>query len=234
MSLVDELSPRRGRDAERTLGGSFSGVATGIVSNNQDPDGLGRVKVRMPWLSEASESDWAPVITWMGGSRTGAVSIPEPDDLVLLGFEHGDLNHPYVLGIIRTSHEPPDYDNEDGGNHTRSIRSRSGHELRFVDGAEENGEKIVLSTQGGHQITLDDSQGSTRVTLKTAGGNEIVIDDEGASSGIRIKDSSGNELQFGSEGAVLKAATRLSIQAPAIEVHADATLTLNGSTVRLN
>src|ERR1700750_1699162 len=97
-------------NASHVLDGLFStpvaaptrlhGVVIGIVTNNQDPDGMHRVKVRFPWLNLDDESHWARVATPMAGDKRGAYFLPEPDDEVLVAFEHGSLEHPYVIGSL--------------------------------------------------------------------------------------------------------------------------------------
>ena len=66
--------------------GRVYGVTVGVVTNNQDPDGLGRVKVRFPWLSDDDESFWARVVTPMAGNGRGLYLLPEVDDEVLVAF----------------------------------------------------------------------------------------------------------------------------------------------------
>jgi uncharacterized protein involved in type VI secretion and phage assembly len=84
------------------------GLTIGIVTNNKDPDGLGRVRVKFPALSDAEESWWARVVTPGGGSQAGLILMPQIDDEVLVGFEHGDLRRPYVLGgLWGPSARPP-------------------------------------------------------------------------------------------------------------------------------
>ena len=71
MSLLDALQPE-----EHKVGRVF-GVAGGIVTNNQDPDGLGRVKVKFPWLSDDNETDWVRIATLMAGRGRGSFFLPE-------------------------------------------------------------------------------------------------------------------------------------------------------------
>src|SRR4051812_31769405 len=82
--------------AERT--GRIYGVVVGVVTNNQDKEGLGRVKVKFPWLSDADESNWARIATPMAGASRGVFFLPEVDDEVLVVFEQGLVSRPYVLG----------------------------------------------------------------------------------------------------------------------------------------
>ena len=78
----------------------FYGVVVGIVTNNQDPDNMHRVKVRFPWLNQDHESNWARVATSMAGNGRGAYFLPEVDDEVLVAFEHGLIDQPYVIGSL--------------------------------------------------------------------------------------------------------------------------------------
>jgi hypothetical protein len=89
-----------------TRGGSpqISGVVCGVVTNNNDPDKKGRVKVTLPWLSPQYESDWARVSHFGAGRKSGAMFTPEVGDEVLLAFEYGDTRRPYIIGgLINTN-----------------------------------------------------------------------------------------------------------------------------------
>ena len=121
------------RPAPASTEGRFTGVAIAIVTNNKDPDGLGRVKVRLPWLDEAFESDWARVVAAMAGSGRGLYCLPEVDDEVLVGFEHGCLDSLYVLGGLWNGKDKPPEGNADGKNNVRALKSRSGHLIRLTD-----------------------------------------------------------------------------------------------------
>ena len=85
---------------ERDDSSRVTGVVVGVVTNNQDPDGLGRVKVKFPWLSDADESSWARIAAPMAGKERGLYFLPEVDDEVLVIFEHGDLRFPFVPGAL--------------------------------------------------------------------------------------------------------------------------------------
>jgi uncharacterized protein involved in type VI secretion and phage assembly len=104
----------------------FYGVVVGIVTNNKDPDNLHRVKVRFPWLSNDVESHWARVAAPMAGKNRGAYFLPEVDDEVLVAFEHGQVDHPYVVGSLWNGKDNAPESNADGENNHRTLRSRSG------------------------------------------------------------------------------------------------------------
>jgi hypothetical protein len=95
-SIVDLL----GRGSERVDPFGKLGLTIGIVTNNKDPDGVGRVRVKFPALSDSEESWWARVVMPGAGSQAGLMFMPQIDDEVLVGFEHGDLRRPFVLGGV--------------------------------------------------------------------------------------------------------------------------------------
>ncbi|MFQ5629156.1 MAG: phage baseplate assembly protein V [bacterium] len=103
------------------------GVAVGIVTNNDDADGLGRVKVHFPWLSDENESAWARVAVVMAGNNRGAWFPPQIDDEVLVAFEHGDINKPIVIGAMWNGKDaPPSTDTE-----SIVIQDKNGSFIKF-------------------------------------------------------------------------------------------------------
>ncbi len=160
MNIVEILSENA---AEHPVAGRTYGAVIGIVSNIDDPDGLGRVKLRYPWLEDESESPWARTVSFMAGGERGAVFRPEPDDEVLVIFEHGDMRKPYVLGALwNGSDAMPEERGGDDTNDIRLIKSRSGHLIVFDD------------TDGEEKITITDKSGN--VVEPTADGVTIRSD----------------------------------------------------------
>ncbi|NER93778.1 MAG: phage tail protein [Symploca sp. SIO1B1] len=131
----------------------FYGVTVGVITNNKDPEGLGRVKVKFPWLSDKDESHWARIATLMAGGKRGVYFLPEVDDEVLVAFEHGDIAFPYVLGALWNGKDQPPETNQDGKNNRRLIQSRSGHKI------------ILDDTQGKEKIIIEDQTGKNKITI---------------------------------------------------------------------
>lgn len=201
---------------------SRRGVAVGIVSDNEDPEGLGRVKVTYPWRDSDDESHWARVATPMAGDDMGTYFLPKVDDEVLVSFDGGDINHPYVLGALWNSDQAPPEDNADGSNTVRTIKSESEHQLTLDDDESEG--KVEITTAAGHTIELDDSSGSETITIEDkAGQNSIEFD------------AVAGEL-------AIEGGTKLTIDASMLELTADGNitvdasgvLTLKGSLVQIN
>jgi uncharacterized protein involved in type VI secretion and phage assembly len=218
MSILDAL-----REDDKSVG-KVLGVVAGIVTDNQDPDGLGRVKVKFPWLSDNNETDWARISTLMAGGERGSFFLPEVEDEVLVAFEHGNINRPYVIGALWNAVDKPPETNSDGKNNIRKIRSRSGHEIIFDDNKSDGQEKVEIHTKAGHKIVLDDSIGQEKIEIvDKTGSNSIVIDS--VQNSIAISAS----LQVKIKAAVveIEADSMLTIKAGAI-------LTLQGSLVKIN
>src|SRR2546430_12727923 len=94
-------------EEREALASRIQGVVVGVVTNNQDPDGMGRVKVKFPWLSDADESNWARVAAPMAGQERGIYFLPEVGDEVLVGVEDGDVRVSYLLGALWDWPEAP-------------------------------------------------------------------------------------------------------------------------------
>jgi phage protein D len=124
----------RGDDDERAMNGF--GLLIGIVTDNRDPDGWARVKVKFPYLTGDYATDWARVASAGAGRQRGIQFIPEVNDEVLVGFEFGDVHHPYVIGGLWNGKDAPP-DKQGAG-------------------------KLVIADQYGNSIRLD----SEGVTIK--------------------------------------------------------------------
>lgn len=128
------------------------GVMVATVTNNKDPDGLNRVKLKFPLRENSHETDWAPLASLMSGSGKGTMFVPEVGDEVLVAFHLGNLNQPFVIGSLwNTSNKPPVKDEK---NNLRKIHSRDGHELIFDD-TESKG-KVTLKTKQGLNLEIDE------------------------------------------------------------------------------
>ena len=127
------------------------------VLSNADPQGKGRVRVRMNWQTDGMQTGWVRVMTPDGGSSSdvksnrGFVFIPEVGDQVLLGFRHGDPARPYVMGSL--------FNGTTGGGGGQGNNCKS------------------LTTRSGCSLKLDDSKGS--VTLHDKGGVSMNFDGAG-------------------------------------------------------
>jgi uncharacterized protein involved in type VI secretion and phage assembly len=192
VNLFEALTEERDEQATRV-----SGVVVGVVTNNRDPDGMGRVKVRFPWLSDQDESNWARVASPMAGKERGCYFLPEVDDEVLVAFEHGDVRFPYVVGALWNGKDAPPATNDDGKNSVRVIKSRSGHVVRLTD--EDGKEKIeIVDKSTKNSIVFDTSQNTITITsdkdiVLAAAQGTIKLD----AQQVEIKSSAGTKIEAG-------------------------------------
>ena len=164
------------------------GVVTALVVDVEDPTGAGRVKLRYPWLSEdPTDSGWAPIAKPMAGNDRGFHYLPEVDDEVLVAFEHGDVNHPMVLGFLHNGVDTPPDDGVD--QHVRRLKSVAGHVFELDDRAGQ--ESVRLHTANGHQVELHDP--NSAIEVHTAGGNLVRLKDS-ASATIEVATVSGSKI----------------------------------------
>jgi uncharacterized protein involved in type VI secretion and phage assembly len=196
----------------------FYGVVIGIVTNNKDPDDSHRVKVRFPWLDADNESHWARVASPMAGNDRGLYFLPEVDDEVLVAFEHGCVEFPYVVGSLWNGKDKAPESNSDGMNRHRTIKSRSGHVIRLND------------ESGSETIEIIDKSANNRIVISTSD-NTITIQ---AQSDVLIQSSSG-KLKLNAVGIEMSSTAGVKIDAAAnIDITASGMVNVKGSMVKLN
>ncbi len=189
------VSGRQQRSLLGLVGGGRNGTSNGLpgvvpaqVTDVHDPDDLGRVKVKFPWLSDTYVSDWVRLVSPGAGSSRGGIWLPEVNDEVLVTFEQGDLRRPYVIGGLHNGVDKPKLgdglvDGSSGAVKRRGFVSKKGHALLFFDDDADDGiavltgdSKLRVSLNGGKQtIKISSSgkveiEGQTDITIK-AGGN---------------------------------------------------------------
>lgn len=208
---------------ERSLYGLVSGGAPatpvgeslvpGIVCDAKDPAKLGRVKLTFPWLSSEFTSGWARVVQAGAGNGRGTLVLPEVGDEVLVGFEHGDVEAPYVLGGLHNGKDAvPELstaavDQTSGQIAARGFVSREGHKLEFVEA-----DGILLASGDGSVVVRLDQKNQT-IELKAANGVSI--------------DAGGGKLELKGQSASVDAGASLDITA-------GGTATVSGSLVKIN
>lgn len=165
------------------------GAVKAIVTNIADPEGLGRVKLRFPWLSDSLESNWAQVAAPVAGPNRGLFLMPEVDDQVLVVFENGDINHPFVVGGLWNKTDKAPVAIADGKNNLRVWKSKSGHCITLDD--TDGSEKIVICDKSGNSQIILDSSGAVTIkaggTLKIDAGENILVQG-GGQGAARVND----------------------------------------------
>lgn len=209
-----------------------TGNQQATVMSNADPENKGRVQVQLQWQKGLGKStNWIRVQTPDAGSsgkvksNRGFVCIPEVGDSVMVGFDYGDPNRPYVMGSVFS-----ELTGAGGGegNKGKSITTRSGHTLMFDDSVEGLG--ITLKDSNGNIIHLDAKGQNIDITTPetiTFTAKNMVMD---ISENITI--NAGKDINSDSNGATnIKATGAASINANGnIDIASSAALTVNASS----
>lgn len=204
-------------EQNRRSSSKIYGVITGIVTNNQDPDELGRVKIKIPRISGEDESNWARVISFMAGKDRGAFFLPEVDDEVLVAFECGNINMPYVIGSLWNGEDVPPETNSDGENNIRIIKSRSGHIIKLDDTDGE--EKIEIVDKNENNMIIIDTK-NEKISIKSNKDIEI-----SAPNGKIIMDAKDIEITSSASA---------KIEASSVDLEASGNTNIKGATVNIN
>lgn len=187
-------APTRGRREP-----SYFGVYRAMVTNTVDPTNRGRVQLRLPALGTEEGGDlllWATLCTPYADNDQGLVILPEVGSHVVVAFEAGDLQRPYVVGSTWGGHLPLPH-GPLSSNDIRMLRTRSGSRLEFDDAAA--GPKISMTTHSGHQVVLD------------AGASEVTITH---SNGSTIKLTAAGSIEITANSAVNVTAPSVKVDAP--------------------
>ena len=181
--------------------GRYFGKYRGVVTDNEDPDSLGRLRAQVPRLLGTVETGWAlPCAPYGGASEQGLFAIPDVGAAVWIEFEGGDLAYPIWCGTWWGTGEVP----EAATPMQKVVKTASGHKVVLDDDAG----TVVVTDSNGNTITLD----SAGTKLEDPNGNSVTLD----SSGIKLADANGNELTMAAAGVTLKGAT-ISVGDPATD-----------------
>ncbi|PKN80640.1 MAG: rhs element Vgr protein [Chloroflexi bacterium HGW-Chloroflexi-9] len=182
-------------------------IAVGKVTNNNDPDGAGRVKVKMPALDAASETGWVRVASPGAGNQRGFQMLPAVNDEVLVGFEYGDASRPFVLGSLWSKKDKP----PEGTFHNSGVvekqmwRSGKGHEFSITDTGD--GELVMKLKSGDSSLTIT----KDLVTLK--GKTKVKVESD--------------EIEVAATG-------KLTLKGRQVEVNGSQDVTIKGGMIKLN
>ena len=198
------------------------GLVIGLVTNIQDPEKLGRVRVKFAQLGDSIESNWARMALANAGKESGMAFLPQVGDEVVVGFEHGDTRRPVVLGALHNAIDAP---------HEKMAGDRDGGSL-VVYGrkdAEINLQKQLVIDAKEHMTILIESGADgpgdygleTRDKIEVKAGTTITIEGTGA---VTIKSSAGINVE---------ATGPLKLQGATVDIQASGPVNVKGSLINL-
>jgi phage protein D len=196
--LLDLVHPPQKHDWSRDL-------VVGVVTNNNDPQQMGRVRVKYPSLSDSEESAWARVASVSSGNGRGVMMLPQPNEEVIVGFEHGDERRPIVIGSLFNGRDKPGTD---------LLQNR-------------DGSFAVLSNEKGHIHTKKDLEIKSDQKMVV----EVKSDQKTKVSGNTEHESTGTVKHKGQQVTVEANSTLTVKGSGSVTVEAGGPLTLKGATV---
>ena len=196
-TLLELMRPPKERDWSATL-------VVGVVTNNNDPDQMGRVRVKYPSLSDSEESAWARIATPSAGNARGLLMLPQPNEEVIVGFEHGDTRRPIVVGSVFNGRDKPGAD---------LLQNRDGSFAVLSN------EKIHMHSKKDFEIKSDQN-----MTV------EIKQDEKHTVKGSYTHDTTGTG-KLKAQSYTVEAGTSMTVKGVSVTVEASASLTLKGATV---
>jgi Rhs element Vgr protein len=172
-----------------------------LVTDNHDPKGLGRVRVKFYWMDGAEKSPWLRVTTPHAGDGKGLFAMPEVGEEVIVGFEGDSPAKPYIIGSVYHGKAKSSFAN--GGNDIKVFQSRSGNKL-----------------------VLDDKAGS--VTIQDSKGNSMVMDGKG---NITVKSTESIALNCDKSSLELKKDGTITLKGKIITIDATDEVNLKAGNI---
>jgi uncharacterized protein involved in type VI secretion and phage assembly len=214
-TLTDVMRPKAERDWT-------SGLVIGLVTNIQDPESLGRVRVKFPTLGDSIEGIWARVALPGAGPDAGLSFVPQIDDEVVVGFEHGDTRRPVVLGALHNSVDKPHANmrgQQDGG--SLVIYGRQDAEIDLQ-------KQLVIHAKDAMTVKIDGGgSGQGDYKQENAGAFEL-------KAGTTMKIESSGELTIkSSAGITIDSAGSLKLKGTTVDIEASATVGIKGSLINI-
>jgi phage protein D len=181
-------------------------LVVGLVTNNNDPESMGRVRVKYPSLSDSEESNWARIATPSAGNARGLLMLPQVGEEVIIGFEHNDTRRPIVVGSLFNGKDKP------------------GEELL----QSKDGSFSLLSDQKIHQHSKKDFEikSDQNMTVEVQSNKTETI------KGNYKNEATGNG-NLKAQQYTIEAGSAMTVKGVSVTVEASASLTLKGATVNI-
>ncbi|MFE6838456.1 VgrG-related protein [Streptomyces sp. NPDC057705] len=215
-------------------GPRIPGLAIGVVTDVREPNGSqrGAVRLKFPWLDDTYVTDWVRTVQW-GGKGGGGVVSPEVNDEVLVGFEQGLLDSPYVIGGLYNGvdqpspHDVPLIDKTSGKVNRRSVVSRSGHRVELLDAPAPGPSGLRLVTGDERlEVRMDDRRDRIELTVYAGRGRPLtsVLMDK---NGITL-DARQGTVKVSGRQVDIDGTAGVSIGGRSVRVNGTSDVTING------
>ena len=212
--LLDLMHPPERHDWSRDL-------VVGVVTNNNDPDGMGRVRVKYPSLSDAEEGAWARIASVSAGNARGLMMLPQPNEEVIVGFEHGDTRRPIVIGSLFNGKDKPGADlmqNRDGS--FALLSNEKAHLHAKKDMTIKSDQNLII------EITQDQ-----KTTVKGATTHETTGTGKLKAQSYTIE--AGTSMNVKGVNVTVEASGSLTLKGATVDVQASGPLNLKGAIVNI-
>lgn len=174
------------------------GVHPAIVTDIVDPDSLGRIQVKFPWLGSQGENDvraWATLLTPYADDDQGIEILPAVDTQVVVAFEAGDPRRPYIVGSCWNGSES------------------------LPESPAQPNNKRLWKTRAGSLLEFDDTDGAAKVTISMKSGHTLVLDD--SAQQVKLAHSNGCSITMNAAGQIqIQANSSVDVTASVLNVHA--------------
>ena len=237
-------------DSTGATGGGLGLLLPGLITDIKDPQGWGRVKVKLPTFGSDVQTGWARTLLPAAGPGRGLVVPHQLNDEVVVGFEEGDLQRPIVLGAVHNGQDaPPSGTAGRDSGLSAGLTTADGHKIVLTDSGGSDDSGLSLIHADGHQILITGDQvllqAQTGTPLKLQAGQASIVLD--AWGNVQIK---GVEVTITGQSKAAVTAPEISVAAEAtlalqgtasttvkgatVEINADAMATIKGATVAIN
>jgi uncharacterized protein involved in type VI secretion and phage assembly len=196
-------------------------IVLGVVTNNSDPDGLGRVKVKFPTLGDTLESWWARIASPSAGKDRGLLMMPIPGDEVLVAFEHGDARRPYVLGSVwNGKSKPGDLVQKDG-----SLVIQSDKQVQMKA-------KEPISVKGDKELTIETTG---KIAQKTSNHLALEASQDANLKAMKVAINANADITLNANASItIKAAGKVSVEAGGmLTLKSSGVVQVSGTAIKL-
>lgn len=237
-----------------------SETQSAMVTDNYDPKGLGRVRVKFHWMNGSEKTPWIRVTSPHGGGGKGMFFIPEVGEEVIVGFEGDSAVKPYIIGTVYHGQANNTFSN--GGNDVKALQTRSGNKIVMNDAAgsvfveDKDGNSMLIDGAGkinvlskeeismtcGESSIVMKKDGTITITGKAitsnasdvgkivSGGASVTLTSKGAKADLSGTDST----VVGSKSVVVNGNSSATVSSTKVAVNGSADVGITGGLVKIN